>query len=176
MKSLWSLLQLTLYCGIAAAQSAEVPSKIIHQTQPLTSARSYVAPDTSNNFVPPMVNIFTVAGGDVSDLPCYNCVTGVASPNLGVVAPVYFIPEPFQINVFLVDNSYNGACTYTIAALKSNRVVKTVTETFDEMAGTTILLGTVLSIHHHVPAGQGSIVTTAVCGKSTTTSSSRIYF
>jgi hypothetical protein len=148
---------------------------------PLDAANGYVALDADSDAAaaPFIVNIMTVIGPNTTGLPCYNCVTNVLAPNLGILEPSGIIKRggaASQINVFLYDENYTGSCTFTIEIVdKAKAVVVSSKPTFSFTAPTTILLGTALPIPSTATVGMGRVQTTAVCGTSTTKSSSPVY-
>lgn len=176
VKSL-ALPALLTICGVSLWAQAGGLADVTVTLGPLDAASAYVAAD--DDFATTtlqIVNIMTVIGPNTLGLPCYNCVTGIAAPNLGMLEPAGVIPRggaPSQINVFLWDQSYTGSCTFTIEILdKSKAVVASTTPTFSFTAPTTILLGTALAIPGTAEAGMGRVQTIAVCGASTTKSGS----
>jgi hypothetical protein len=177
MKNLCFLLPITVSCGVLLAQSAAVPPVTTHQVHFLTAESGYAmdTPDAATATL--ILNTLTVMGDNVSGLPCFDCVTGVATPNIGLLSPsgVVKAGSSYQINVFLVDENYTGPCTYTIEVHRKSTVIVSTNPTFDENAPTGILIGTALTIPAGTTAGAAAVSTTAVCGSSTTKSSSPIY-
>jgi hypothetical protein len=174
MKNLCFLLPFTVCCGALLAQSSEVTPVVTHQVRFLAAEPGDAAPDATK---PLIINTFTIMGDNVTGTPCYSCVTGATTPNLGVLQPSGIVKAgtQYQVNVFLVDQSYTGSCTYTFEVTRKSTVIYSANTTFTETAPTTILLGTALTVPTGTTAGGAALSTTAVCGSSTTKSSSTIY-
>lgn len=180
MKCFWFLSVLTVCGGSLLAQSAEFVDNTTQQVRPLAAQPGYVPPDGTPDAasVPAIFNILTVMGPNVSGPPCYNCITGGAAPNIGLLSPAGIVHRNvnYQVDVFLVDHSYTGSCTYTIAVLNyKKQVIVSTNPTFSEVANSSILLGTAFTIPSTALLGPGSVSTTAVCGTSTTKSASPLY-
>jgi hypothetical protein len=174
MKNLCFLLPLTICCGVLLAQSSEVSPIVTQQVRFLAPEPGDVEPDATK---PLIINTFTIMGDNVTGTPCYSCVTGATTPNLGILQPSGLVKAgtQYQVNVFLVDQNYTGSCTFTFEVTRKTTVIYTATTTFSETAPTTILLGTALTVPTGTTAGSATLSTTAVCGSSTTKSSSTIY-
>jgi hypothetical protein len=146
---------------------------------PLDSELAKSVPDVTDASTPFLLNIFTLIGVNSTGLPCYNCVTSVAAPNLGILTPSGYIVKggaASQINVYLYDFNYTGSCTFTIQIVdKTKTVVVSTNPTFSFTAPTNILLGTALPIPSTAAVGVGYVETIAVCGASTTKSASAFY-
>lgn len=177
MKTLSCLLLVTLYCGMAMAQSNPGGPPVSHKVQYLTSQEAgidAIKPATSQ---PLILNEFTVAGPNVSGVPCYDCVTSANTPNLGILQPIGIVSTgvQYQLDAFLVDQNYTGSCTYTFEVVRGSTVIYSAPATFNETAPTTILLGTALTIPTGTVKGAATLSTVAVCGSSKTRSSSGLY-
>ena len=148
---------------------------------PLDQARTVAHDDNAAApaTAPLIVNVFTVIGANSTGLPCFNCVTGAASPNIGILQPSGVIKRggaASQVNVFLWDQNYTGSCTFTIEVVDSAKaVVVSTNPTFSFTAPRPILIGTALSIPVTAAVGIGHVQTTAVCGTSTTKSASPVF-
>jgi hypothetical protein len=163
--------------GSLLAQSAELVGNTIQRVTPL--AEPYVQSDaTPAASAPAVMNILTIMGPNVIGPPCYNCITGGVAPNIGLLSPSGIVHRNvrYQVDVFVVDNSYTGACTFTIEVVnKTSGVIVSTNPTFNETAPTSILLGTAFTIPSTAPLGPSRVTTSAVCGTSTTKSASPIY-
>jgi|HubBroStandDraft_2_1064218.scaffolds.fasta_scaffold443227_1 hypothetical protein len=130
---------------------------------------------TSND--PPILNILTVIGNNVLGLPCLDCLLNLLVPSLGLPSPVSkaLRGSHYQIDSYLIDNNYTGACTFTLAVTDvHNNVIVSVKQTLDETAGTDILLTTPITIPTDAGIGLGSVSNTAVCGSNTSQSKSPV--
>jgi hypothetical protein len=147
---------------------------VTHQVRFLAAEPGDVAPDASK---PLIINTFTIMGDNVTGTPCYSCVTGAATPNLGVLQPSGIVKAgtQYEVNVSLVDQNYTGSCTYTFEVTRKSTVIYSASTTFAETAPTSILLGTALTVPTGTTAGSAALSTTAVCGSSTTKLSNTIY-
>jgi hypothetical protein len=170
----------TICAGSLLAQSTQFADRTTQQVRPLAQpadVSSEGVPEATS--MPPAIsNILTVIGPNSTGVPCYDCATGAVAPNLGLLSPLGIIHRNvnYQVDVFLMDNSYTGSCTYTIAVYDYNKqVIVSTNPTFSETANTRILLGTAFTIPSTATLGPASISTTAVCGTSTTKSSTRLY-
>lgn len=180
MKFVTFLCMLTVCAGSMLAQSAEFNANTIHRATPAPVETYAVTPEAGSE--PAIINIFTLMGPNPvpnpTNLPCYDCVGGAGTPNLGILQPSGLIHRSvnYQVDVFLVDNTYTGSCTYTIEVVnKTSGVIVSTNPTFSETAPTTILLGTAFTIPSTAPLGPSSVTTSAVCGASTTKSSSPVF-
>jgi hypothetical protein len=175
VKNLSFLLPFTVCCGALLAQSREVAPVVTHQVRFLANELGDVAPEAGSK--PLIINTFTIMGDNVTGTPCFSCVTGATTPNLGVLQPsgIVKVGTQYQVNAFLVDQNYTGSCTYTFEVTRQSTVIYSANATFSETAPTTVLLGTALTVPSGTTAGSAALSTTAVCGSSTTKSSSAIY-
>jgi hypothetical protein len=184
MKSLWLISAVAACAGALLAQSAnsavETAGGTIHVVRSLGAATPNVAPANTPDAgtTPLVVDAFTIIGDNVTGVPCYSCVTGAVTPNLGILEPVgvALLTHNYQVDVSVFDVNYTGSCTYTIAVLDKNKnTIVSTNPTFSEIANTSILLGTAFTIPSTATVGLGYVRTTAVCGTSTTASQSRVY-
>jgi len=132
---------------------------------------------SSSNSQTPMLNILTVIGANAPGLPCLDCLLGLLIPSLGLPAPAdrAYRGDVYQIDSFLIDNNYTGACTFTFTVMDSHKnVIVSTSETLTETAGTQILLSTPVTIPETAYVGLGSVSNTAVCGSNTTRSQSPV--
>src|ERR1035437_643 len=122
MKNLCFLLPFTVCCGALLAQSSEVTPVVTHQVRFLAAEPGDAAPDATK---PLIINTFTIMGDNVTGTPCYSCVTGATTPNLGVLQPSGIVKAgtQYQVNVFLVDQNYTGSCTYTFEVTRKSTVI-----------------------------------------------------
>jgi hypothetical protein len=177
VKNLVFLLPFTACCGLLPAQSSEVAPVVTHQVRFLAEEPGYAAQDNPDATKPLIINTFTILGDNITGTPCYSCVTGATTPNLGILQPsgIVKVGTQYQINVFLVDENYTGSCTYTYELTRGSTVIYSSSTSFNETAPTAILLGSALTIPTGTTSGSAAVSTTAVCGSSTTKSSSAIY-
>ena len=127
---------------------------------------------------PPVVNVLTVIGDDSPGVPCLNCLLDTLVPSLGLPSPLGSIlrGNSYQIDSYLIDNSYTGACTFTFAVRDSqNNLIAAARQTLDEEAGTEILLSTPITIPPTAGIGLGSVSNTAQCGSNTSESKSAVF-
>ncbi len=169
-------------CGATLlAQSAdnrtETKSKIaqaVRESSANTSDISGSKPDTTQ---PPILNVLTVIGNNVLGLPCLDCLLNLLVPDLGLPSPLAKVlsGKGYQIDSYLIDNAYNGPCTFTLAISDNhNNVLASVTQTINEKAGTDILLNTPITIPTTSGIGLGTVSNTAVCGANTSVSKSPV--
>src|ERR1039458_2155690 len=152
MKNLCFLLPFSVCCGALLAQSSEVTPVVTHQVRFLAAEPGDVAPDATK---PLIINTFTIMGDNVTGTPCYSCVTGATTPNLGVLQPSGIVKAgtQYQVNVFLVDQNYTGSCTDTFEVTRKSTVIYSANTTFTENAPTTMLLRTPLTVPTGTTAG-----------------------
>jgi len=180
-KAVLPLLLVALSGTTSLAQSTAARSesgKNIAQTVTGAPAVAPVAPESkSGQSLPPIVNIFTVAGNKTLGLPCLNCLLDLLLPSIGLPTPVGTVYQgsSYQIDTYLIDNSYTGACTFTSALLDSQRnIIVATSQTLQETANTEILLSAPIAVPSSSATGVGTVVTQAVCGGSTTQSQSQV--
>lgn len=139
---------------------------------------SVAAVSGSTPSTPPVMNVLTVIGENALGVPCLDCLLGILIPSLGLPTPLgkAYRGQTYQVDSFLIDNSYTGACTFNFALSDShNNVIASTTRTLNEVAGTQILLTTQLTIPRTTVVGLGSISNTATCGSTMTQSSSPVF-
>ena len=157
----------------------EPPNHTTQTVRYLSGESSNTAPDnTADVTQPSILNILTVVGNKTLGLPCLDCILGILFPNLGLPTPVNkaFLGSSYQIDSYLIDNSYTGSCTFTSVLKDSHKnVIASSTETLEEKANSEILLSTPITVPNTAVIGLGSVSTTAVCGTSTTQSSSSVF-
>jgi hypothetical protein len=184
MTKVFCCLSVLTICGASLlAQSTRAPNESINRAtqtvKSLAGESSDIAPDnTPDAAQPPMLNIFTVIGDNLLGLPCLDCVLGITLPTLGLPSPVgqAVRGSAYQIDAYLIDNTYTGSCTFTFAVRDSHKnVIFSSTQTLMENANTEILVSVPVTIPTNASIGLGSVSTTAVCGTSTTKSSSPVY-
>jgi hypothetical protein len=166
-----------------AQSSGSRNESVDHATQTvkhLADESSPIGPDdTPDAAPPPILNIMTVIGDNVLGLPCLDCILGIPLlPTLGLPSPVgkAFRGSTYQIDSYLIDNTYTGSCTFTFAVRDSHKnIVFSTTQTITENANTEILVSTPAPIPSTAGIGLGNVSTTAVCGTNTTKSSSPVY-
>lgn len=176
MKHLWCVSLLILCAGSVFAQSTAHSIKASQIVRPLGPDNPYVAaaPDAAG---PVILNVLTVIGADVAGVPCFDCVTGAATPNMGLLSPINAIHlgQTYQIDAYLYDVNYTGPCTFTIAVLDPQKhPIVSTNPTFDEVSNSGILLSTALPVPATATTGLGSVVTSAQCGTSKTSSRSPV--
>jgi hypothetical protein len=184
MTKVFGCLSVLTVCGVSLwAQSAggrdASTNRASQIVKDLAGAPSDMAPnDMSVVAQPPILNIMTVVGNDVLGLPCLDCLLNFLVPDLGLPSPLGKVVQgsSYQIDAYLIDNTYTGPCTFNFAVrdLHQNVVVST-TQTLDEKANSAILLSAPITIPNTFTAGLGSASTTAVCGESATKSSSPVF-
>jgi hypothetical protein len=178
MKKLRFLTLLTVCAGSLAAQSTynsvQSGGNVTQVTRLLGPGDPAVADVPAATTL--ILNVLTVIGTDVMGVPCFDCVTGAATPNLGLLSPanVIHMGQSYQIDAYLYDVNYTGPCTFTIAVLNQQKqVIVSTNPTFTEGPNSGILLSTALAIPTTTP-GVGTVTTNAVCGTSKTASRSPV--
>lgn len=180
MSNLFRFLGVLVVCGAplfaqSAASGTETAAKIV-QTVTATAADPDTAnakPDASQ---PAILNIMTVIGNNVLGLPCLDCLLNFLIPDLALPSPVSkaLLGKAYQIDSFLIDNSYTGSCTFTLSLSVGHNVIATATQTIDETAGTNILITAPITLPTNAVIGLGTVSNTAVCGSNTTESKSPV--
>lgn len=135
-----------------------------------------VTPDKKGPAGPPILNVLTVIGENILGLPCLECILGIGGLTLGLPVPLgeVLAGTGYQIDSFLIDNKYNGPCTFTVAVKEGSTTLASVTTTQNEVAGTQILLTTPVTIPTSAGVGLGTVSTTSVCGSATSESKSDV--
>jgi hypothetical protein len=160
--------------GSVLAQPASIRPTPIDTT---SQTVKYLAGEP-NATSPPILNILTVIGDNFPGVPCLDCLLDILEPTLGLPVPAdqAFRGANYQIDTFLIDNSYTGSCTFTFEVKDSQKeIIVSTSQTLMENAGTEILLSTPVTIPTTASLGVGSVSTTAVCGSSMSQSSSPIF-
>jgi len=143
-----------------------------------SGATSSLAPGAKpGTSLPPIVNILTVVGNNTLGLPCLNCLLDLLIPSLGLPSPLGTVYQgsSYQIDTYLIDNSYTGACTFTSALLDSQKnVIVSTSQTLLEVANSEVLLSAPITVPSSSATGVGTVVTQAVCGGNTTQSQSQV--
>jgi hypothetical protein len=173
----------TIWGASLLAQSTDGHKESVnHATQTVKSLAGgpsdFASDSTPDASPPPILNILTVIGDNTLGVPCLDCILGIIFPTLGLPSPVSQALQGsnYQIDSYLIDNSYTGSCTFTFTVRDVNKtVVVTTTETLTEKARTEIVLSAPITIPNEVVVGLGSVSNTAVCGTSTTKSSSPVF-
>lgn len=175
----WSLV-VVLSCAAAlpaqSAGSGHGSDRTIHQTVMQIPENPSISPE-SNASQPPIMNILTVIGENALGVPCLDCLLGILIPSLGLPKPLgkALAGSKYQIDSYLIDNTYNGACAFTLAVTDShNNIIASVQQTLNETAGHEILLTTPITIPTNAGIGLGSVSNTAVCGANVSQSKSPV--
>lgn len=182
MNKTFGSLCLFALCGASLlAQTAEKPAAarpaITQKVRMDAQSASPTPDDQPDTTQPPILNVLTVIGNDVLGLPCLDCLLNFLVPNLALPSPIAkaLRGTGYQIDSYLIDNSYNGNCTFTLAISDhQNNVIASVTQTLRETAGSDILLSTPITIPTNAGIGLGTVSNTAVCGSNTTVSKSPV--
>jgi hypothetical protein len=118
-----------------------------------------------------------VIGNEALGVPCIDCLLGILIPSLGLPSPLgeALVGSKYQIDSYLIDNTYTGSCTFNLAVRDSqNNVVAEARQTIDETAGNQILLSTPITIPPSAGLGLGSVSNTATCGSNVSESKSPV--
>ncbi len=181
MTSLFRCLFVIATCAVSmqaqsASGSPEVKPVISQKLTPMAPEdAAYAAkPNTGQ---PPILNILTVIGNDVLGLPCLDCLLNLLIPDLGLPVPLAkaLKGSTYQIDSYLIDNNYNGSCTFNMELTDSqNNVVASVTQTLQEKAGNTILLSAPITVPSVTEIGLGQVSNKATCGSNVSQSKSPV--
>ena len=177
----WRLSMLAMCSAALMAQSAgnrNEPTNRVSQSVKSLADESAAPDDTSDDAQPALLNILTVIGDNILGVPCLDCLLGITAPTLGLPVPVGKIVRGrnYQIDAYLIDNTYTGPCTFTFAVRDIHKaVIVSTSQTLKETAKTAILVSGGVTIPTNAVVGLGSVTTAAVCGTSTTRSSSPVF-
>jgi hypothetical protein len=172
MKKFFYLLMLTLGCGVLFAQSKP----------PITQTVRYLTPENISGDAEPaagtplILNEFVIMGPNIG-VGCYDCVTGAATPNLGIIQPIGLVSTnvSYQVSAFLINQNYTGSCTFTFAVARKTTTIYSAAYVFPSETPSTIFLGSAITIPTGTAKGGATLSLTSVCGASTTKSNSEIY-
>lgn len=173
MKKVFYLLMPILGCGVLSAQSKPPITQTVRYLAPEETSISGEAEPASS---PLILNEFVIMGPNIG-VGCYDCVTGAATPNLGIIQPIGLVSTnvSYQVSAFLINHNYTGSCTFTFAVARKTTTIYSAAYVFPSETPSTIFLGSAITIPTGTAKGAATLSLTSVCGASTTKSNSAIY-